>query len=363
MDHENSYERATIAFPIVVFCALTVDIYFVLFHMNTVKSKVKDFGHKVVLPAAFGGGALCAIITYFVIVPMLKANVDAHFDKMEAKKEDNMESQKNSDGDEVDVDELHSEAKNYADEGAILKDPAPGSTPVEEAAQSKNLWDVFAENTFRQDLHTMSMNENARAKEIWDVANVYDSKTEHLFSYLQVFTACLTSFAHGGNDIANAIAPLSACVTIWRDGDVHSKSPVPKWMLALGGVGIGLGFTFFGYRIIKAVGFKLTCITPSRGFCIELATAMGVATASFINLPVSSTQCLVGATMGAGIADGGFRNVQWFYFFRTCLGWAIIFFAAAFFNAGFFAFLIFSPNTIDNPIRLENFTKKGILIA
>ena len=114
-------------------------------------------------------------------------------------------------------------------------------------------------------------------------------------------------------------------------------------MLALGGVGISLGFTLYGYKIVKAVGYKLTAITPSRGFCIELAAALSVSLASYMQLPVSTTQCLVGATCGVGLASGGVRNVQWFFLLRTLCGWVFMFCVVMIVNAGFFSFSAYSP--------------------
>jgi sodium-dependent phosphate transporter len=104
------------------------------------------------------------------------------------------------------------------------------------------------------------------------------------------------------------------------------------------------GLALYGYNIMRAVGFKLTCITPSRGFCIELATALAVSLASFMQIPVSSTQCLVGATVGAGIASGGFKQVQWFYLFRVTTGWVGTFFITAVVTAGLFSFATYSPS-------------------
>ena len=137
-------------------------------------------------------------------------------------------------------------------------------------------WNYFADNTFRQDLHEISMKESARAAHIWENSTEYDAKSERLFQYLQIFTACLASFAHGSNDVANAIAPVSGILEIYKNGEFVKKADVSKGILAMGGVAIALGFTFFGYRIVKAVGFKLTHLSPAKGFCVELAASLAV---------------------------------------------------------------------------------------
>lgn len=110
----------------------------------------------------------------------------------------------------------------------------------------------------------------------------------------------------------------------------------------MGGVAIDLGFTFLGYRIIKAVAFKLTALSPSRGFCIELGAALAVSLALYMQIPVLTTQCLVGATCGVSLAFGGVKNVEWWFLLRTLTGWFLIF-IVAFVNAGFFAFCVYSP--------------------
>ena len=223
--------------------------------------------------------------------------------------------------------------------------------PVEEAPKPmyndpnrlKNLWNFFADNTFRQDLHEQSMQESVRARHIWDTTTRYDPKSESLFEYLQVFTACLASFSHGSNDVANAIAPVSGILQIYQDGVFDTKASVNLGILFMGGAGIALGFIFFGYRIVKSVGFKLTHLSPSKGFCVELAASLAVSLASFLHIPVSTTQCLVGATCGVGFAAGGRQGVEWWYLLRTMCGWVGIFFIVAVVNAGFFSFIAYSP--------------------
>jgi sodium-dependent phosphate transporter len=112
------------------------------------------------------------------------------------------------------------------------------------------------------------MHKSKRSQEIWATAPKFDEHAEDLFKYLQMFTACLLSFAHGANDVANAIAPLSTVFLIYQTGEVGSKSPVATWMLVLNGTGIRVGLATYGYKLIVAIGFHLTKLSPSRGFCI-----------------------------------------------------------------------------------------------
>lgn len=358
MEHEHSFERAVFVYPVVVFIGFAGNLFYLLYKFNNYEMSDYDWGRKVVLPVSIGGGVIMAGLTFFILGPIIKNRVEEkHNEHLEAMKqavidnEKSIEDAKNADklSEEevvvVDVDDPPvAESKKSSFEGhTVLKDPVSGVRKTN-TLSLHNAFEYFADNTYRQDLQTMSLNENAGAKNIWNTSVSYDERTEWMFSYLQVFTACLASFAHGGNDVANAIAPASAVLSIYKEGEFKSKSEVQKWILAMGGAALACGFIFFGYRIIKSVGYKLTCITPSRGLCIELAAALAVSTASFLELPVSTTQCLVGSTAGVGLASGGPGQVQWKYLARTMCGWIFFFFSGVIISAGFFSYSIYSPS-------------------
>jgi PiT family inorganic phosphate transporter len=127
---------------------------------------------------------------------------------------------------------------------------------------------------------------------------------ERVFAPLCVFTACSMAFAHGSNDVANGIGPLAAVVSIVSTGEVTQSSDLPLWILVLGGAGIVLGLSTMGYRVMKTIGTKITELTPSRGFCAEIAAATTVVIASRLGLPVSTTHIIVGAVLGVGLARG-----------------------------------------------------------
>lgn len=132
------------------------------------------------------------------------------------------------------------------------------------------------------------------------------ASVEKVFAVLMIFTACSMAFAHGSNDVANAVGPLAAIVEVIRSGGeaVGAKAPVPSWVLLLGAVGIVIGLATYGYKVIATIGKEITELTPSRGFAAELATATTVVGASAIGLPVSTTHTLVGAVLGVGLARG-----------------------------------------------------------
>ncbi len=131
------------------------------------------------------------------------------------------------------------------------------------------------------------------------------ASVEKVFVPMQVFTACAMAFAHGSNDVANGIGPLAAVVGIVRTGgEVTQSADLPIWILLLGGVGIVVGLATMGYRVMRTIGKKITELTPTRGFCAELAAAATVVLASRTGIPVSTTHILVGAVMGVGLSRG-----------------------------------------------------------
>jgi phosphate/sulfate permease len=129
-------------------------------------------------------------------------------------------------------------------------------------------------------------------------------RTEQIFVFLQILTACFIAFAHGANDVANAIGPLSAAVQTIQAGYIDAEAVVPLWALLLGGTGIVIGLATYGWKVMETVGKKITELTPSRGFCAMFGAATTVVIASKLALPISTTHTLVGAVLGVGLARG-----------------------------------------------------------
>ena len=137
------------------------------------------------------------------------------------------------------------------------------------------------------------------------LANNANLGIEGIFGILMIFTACGMAFAHGSNDVANAIGPVAAVVQTVQDGGaIAAKSGMPWWVLLIGGAGIVLGLATYGWRVIGTIGSKITELTPSRGFAAELGAAGTVVIASGTGLPISTTHTLVGAVLGVGLARG-----------------------------------------------------------
>ncbi|WP_237067574.1 inorganic phosphate transporter [Microbulbifer guangxiensis] len=165
---------------------------------------------------------------------------------------------------------------------------------------------------------------------------------ERVFAILMIFTACAMAFAHGSNDVANAVGPLAAVVNTVQMGTVAAKATMPSWILLLGGLGIVVGLATYGFKVMATIGRKITELTPSRGFAAELGAAATVVLASGTGLPISTTHTLVGAVLGVGLARGiGALNLRmittiaasWVVTLPAGAGIAILFF---FFFKGIF---------------------------
>ena len=158
---------------------------------------------------------------------------------------------------------------------------------------------------------------------------------ERVFGVLMVVTACSMAFAHGSNDVANAIGPLAAVISVSQTGVVGGQSSIPFWVLVIGGVGIVIGLATFGRHVIATVGQKITHLTPSRGFCAELAAATTIVIASGTGIPISTTHTLVGAVLGVGMARG-IAAIDLRVVGRIFVSWLVTIPAGAILAIGFF---------------------------
>ena len=344
---QNTFQRAYWTFPLVLTGGIAINVFYVLFKAaDNFKSFQEGLELYVILPIAFGSGGFVGLIWLFVVGPIAVRRVEEKraIREAEAAKEVSLGGEEGplpKDGEDeavvagqvFDVDDDDEENKMVT----VPEDLIPPPTSI-----LGKMGTAFAAATYSQDLEGKAM-EESRTKHIWHGTEKYDADTENLFTYLQVFTACLNSFSHGANDVANTISPLSAIIEIYQTGIVDKNSDVKEWMLAFGGGAIVLGLLLYGYKVMQTIGYKLTMISPSRGFCAELGASLVVVTASFRGIPVSTTQCIVGAVFGVGLVSGC-ENVQWIFLLKVMTSWAGLFICASTLAAGIFSFGAFSPN-------------------
>lgn len=324
----DSERRAYLFFPILVGLTVAINVYFIVYkgfsrkiEHDGEKKKVKDILGNWAHLLSWGAGGISAAIVAVVVVPYLKR-------KIEQNRQIRLQSMKS------------------AEEGTAGKD-ADDKTEGVHDDEPEHRWK--GATFFDHDVHSI-IQQDQTVNEIHETSEKFDHDTEEVFKYLQVFTAMCDSFAHGANDVANSIGPFASIFMIYRKETASSKASVPEWILVLGGAGIVLGLATYGYNIIRAIGVKLIKVTASRGFSIELGAAIVIILGSQYGIPLSTTHCQVGATVGVGLLEGT-GGVNLLLLAKVIGGWIITLIivggtAAAFFAQGAYAPSIVNLRTI-----------------
>jgi len=330
---KSPFNRSAMTYSLTIFVTLAINIFFVM-HKGLKRFDI-DIGMK--LGITFAVSLVLAVIFQFGISGWLKARIVRLEDEGLAAEEKKEQDKTESGSDNTDLEKSKSTEESSVEE------------------KKKSVFSRLADATYNRDLEKESLEVDQSAADIWDKAEVYDPKAERLYSYLQVFTACALSFAHGSNDVANAVAPICAILAIYDTGVLTANAPVPQWVLVMGAIGIVIGLACFGYKVIISIGYRLTKLSPSRGFCIQLSTTLVVVTASFIGLPVSTTQSTIGGTMGVGLVEG-VGGVQWGFMLQVFFGWVGTFFVTCASSAAIMAFCYYSPSVHTVELVINNAT-------
>ena len=277
----DSY-RLNIIYPVLIGSTITINSFFI-FYKGAKGLGLDKTPIEYAFLISFGSGITFGLLT-IPIVPKLKKYVESKFDdsssdiELSEKKEDNIE-------------------------------------------------EYITEN--RNSMNIADDKELNRVINLHKFAEKFDPRTEEVFKYLQVFTAICDSFSHGANDVANAIGPFAAIFLIYNsDGNLSKKMSMGDdayWILGVGGIGIAVGLLVYGKKITVAIGEKLCMISPSRGVAIELSSALVIITGSRLKIPLSTTHCQVGATVGVGFLENtkNFSGINCKVFIKTAIGWVI----------------------------------------
>ncbi|KAK5657543.1 hypothetical protein OQA88_3116 [Cercophora sp. LCS_1] len=152
----------------------------------------------------------------------------------------------------------------------------------------------------------------------------YNNNVEHMYRFLQMMTAATASFTHGANDAANAVGPYSTIYQVWSSGELTgAKTEVPLWILGFLGAAMIIGLWTYGYKIMINLGNRITLISPTRGFSCELGSTITIIIATRFGLPVSTTQCITGATVGVGLCNGDYKSINWRMVAWIYCGWIV----------------------------------------
>lgn len=297
---KNSFDLCIYAFPIIVGCTITLNTFYIVYK-GAKGIGLDEIPLSIACAWSFGLGGLSAICTVPLLTYYLNPVIENRFAI------------------------CGEENKNNEDLIGFDNTIDTGIQMIEENVEKINqinkndedIKDIFIDSVIEKDENVLDIHNNAEK---------FDEKTEELFKFLQVFTAICDSFSHGANDVANAIGPYAAIYMIYKDNELQKKNDLDTdayWILAMGGFGISLGLAVYGYKIIKAIGIKLCKITPSRGISIELASALTIITGSRLEIPLSTTHCQVGATVGVAYLEDVKKcsGINPNIFFKTVFGW------------------------------------------
>lgn len=310
----NAYQLSFWGLPVLVFITLYINTFFVLYKGASKELTWK--ANKVAwVSAVISAGA--ALFTIFIILPLLRKKV--------AK----------------DIAEAANGGTAITAEEAKDVEAASPDGSSKSSTWTGKLKQLLLRGV-DQDIHKV-VKEEESIMTLHENAEKFDPHAETVFKYLQVFTAICDSFSHGANDVANSIGPFAAIWSVYRTERVSSRADTPIWILVLGALGIVAGLGTYGYNIMRALGVKMVSITPSRGFAIELSTALVISLGSRYGIPLSTTQCQVGATLGVGFLEGQ-RGVNWKLFLRTFCGWVFTILIASGLSAAIFAQGVYSPS-------------------
>lgn len=311
--NENSFLRVFWFYPFIVGFTLTLNIFYIVY--KGAKGMDLDdisLGEASIWSFSIGFGITLLTLPF---IPSIKTMIEDKFDP-------------------------EKEHENDKENDNPLNIVSPKLTK-EELKEYNILWRMFyhiKHSLYNDDIHSETFDKDVRVNEIHNDAEKFDDKTEEIFKYLQVFTACCASFSHGANDVANAMGPFMAAYVIYETGKVSKKADPGDdvyWILTIGGIGIALGLLLYGYKIIRALGIKLCKITPSRGVSIELASAFVIITGSRLEIPLSTTHCQVGATLGVAALENveNCHGINCNIVLKSILGWIFTLFVVGSFTA------------------------------
>jgi len=347
--------RTLLFYPILVaFCVIIVTFYTI--YKGTPQLGLKKTPLGTACGVAFGVGAFGFLVTQFLVVPKLRSMMDkttaVSWDEC-IKGRTDVELQKRKEDprlNEIGGTEFRDGADiKIRDGDNEFEEKLERRTSQEDTSQATgSAYEKFNKMTDKVVVDIDKRFHDTASDQVLEMlanAEKHDARAELALSYLQVFSACFDAFAHGANDVANSIGPMAAVYAIWESGEVEKKNEMPLWILGLGGVGIVVGLLLYGYKIMQAIGFELTKLSPSRGFSIELGAALVVLTGSRLEIPLSTTHCQVGATVGVGLTEG-FGNVNWSLFGKVVAGWIFTLVFASLLTAAVFSYAVYSPHNL-----------------
>ncbi|KAG0343461.1 Na+/Pi symporter, partial [Podila humilis] len=348
LKHQNSLKRGLTALPYYFAVTIFINIFYIIFKGSPGLS-LSTLPLGAIIGISFGVGAVVWIWCQFVLKVYLRRKLEEDeplrwyhslYAPLVSKREQAPENIEETKGNGKNISDDPDYSVGHANSDLIALDIKPPTFFQRAKTSIKNK--LFAGLN-----HDITKSSEA-VDELHNTSTKYDGKTEQLFCTLQVLTACFMSFAHGSNDVANAIGPLSTIYYVWKHANANvTNAPVPAWVLAYGGIAIDIGLLTFGYRVMATLGNNITYMSPSRGFSVSLGTSLTVLTCSKLGLPVSSTHCITGSTTAVGLSSGGgVKSINWKVLGLIASSWVFTLPAAGTVSGLLFALIINSPHKI-----------------
>ncbi|KXZ56263.1 hypothetical protein GPECTOR_1g23 [Gonium pectorale] len=325
---ENSYKLSFWVLPVMVILTSWINIYFVFTKgaKKTFQSNDNSWtDNKSAWIAAIIAAGL-GFLTVVIVLPILKWKADKKFSEDAQKAAAEEEAAK-----------------------AVAKDEEANRTESgSKFLKAMSSLRAAAMHGMEVDIHQV-VEEDPIVAAIHENAEVFDTKAEFAFSYLQVFSAICVIFSHGAGEVGYMAGPLA---TIWwsvRTGTLPSKVSAPIWCIIISALGLVVGLGTYGYNVTRAVGTRMAKLSPTRGFAAELATACIIMVAAQYGLPTSSSQCITGGIVGIGILEGK-SGVNWMFLLKQFASWVCTLFVVGLTTAALFAQGVFTPSVSANKV-------------
>lgn len=319
---QNSVVKSAVVLPFAVFLTTWINVFFVFTKGAKKMLDTQDdwSDHKaavVALYAAIASSGLSAIVG----VPWILYKVKRKFEDTE------------------DVSVEMGLPSPPTDKTEMTEEP---EVDVEKSEKLYGKFSKFIKGKIAVDVDEV-IEEDPIVAEIHKNAEVFDSKSEFVFSFLQVFSAICVIFSHGAGEVGYMAGPLAAIWDFVDKGTVSKKVTPPIWIVLIGAFGLIFGLSLYGQKVTKAMAMKLSKLSPTRGFAAELATAMVIMVAAQFGLPTSSSQCIIGGIVGVGLMEG-IKGVNWKFFASQFMSWVVNLFLSLGLVAAFFSQGVFSPS-------------------
>ncbi|KAF9377102.1 hypothetical protein CPC16_011982 [Podila verticillata] len=347
LQHQNSLKRGLTALPFYFGVTIFINVFYIIFKGSPGLS-LSSLPIGAIIGISFGIALVIFLWSHFFLKVYLRRKLEED-EPLKWYHSFYVRAVSTRTRAPENIEELSSKEKAFNDSGIEADGHANSDLVALDDVKPPNMFQRLFQkikNTLFAGLNQDITKNSEAVEDIHSTSTKYDSKTEQLFCTLQVLTACFMSFAHGSNDVANAIGPLTTIYYVWTHANADvANAPVPAWVLAYGGIAIDIGLLTFGYRVMATLGNNITFMSPSRGFSVSLGTSLTVLTCSKLGLPVSSTHCITGSTTAVGLSSGGgFKSINWKILGLIASSWVFTLPAAGAVSGLLFALIINSPH-------------------